>query len=189
MARCGRLSARERTKVRQVLPGMRMTAPPLYVADPQPRLPRPDQPGADRSMDPACHHRRRRLDRKGRCGRSQPASRTVSSAVRSAGGSPRRRQWASGPGQHCGLARDNELARRVSEPRTATRSRNMDAETADFARFYAESRDDCLRTVLASVGDLDRAGSWWMRPSPARGPPGGRSAGIRRRGRGSSAPR
>ena len=33
----------------------------------------------------------------------------------------------------------------------------MDAETADFARFYAESRDDCLRTVLASVGDLDRA--------------------------------
>jgi RNA polymerase sigma-70 factor (ECF subfamily) len=33
----------------------------------------------------------------------------------------------------------------------------MDAETADFARFYTESRDDCLRTVLASVGDLDRA--------------------------------
>jgi RNA polymerase sigma factor (sigma-70 family) len=33
----------------------------------------------------------------------------------------------------------------------------MDAEAADFARFYAESRDDCLRTVLASVGDLDRA--------------------------------
>jgi hypothetical protein len=36
----------------------------------------------------------------------------------------------------------------------------MDAETADFARFYAESRDDCLRTVLASVDDLDRARSW-----------------------------
>jgi hypothetical protein len=33
----------------------------------------------------------------------------------------------------------------------------MDAETADFARFYAESRDDCLRTVLAGVADLDRA--------------------------------
>ena len=33
----------------------------------------------------------------------------------------------------------------------------MDAEKADFARFYAESRDDCLRTVLASIGDLDRA--------------------------------
>ena len=33
----------------------------------------------------------------------------------------------------------------------------MDAESADFARFYAESRDDCLRTVLASIGDLDRA--------------------------------
>ena len=37
------------------------------------------------------------------------------------------------------------------------RSRYMDAEAADFARFYAESRDDCLRTVLASIGDLDRA--------------------------------
>jgi RNA polymerase sigma factor (sigma-70 family) len=33
----------------------------------------------------------------------------------------------------------------------------MDAESGDFARFYAESRDDCLRTVLASIGDLDRA--------------------------------
>ena len=33
----------------------------------------------------------------------------------------------------------------------------MDTEAADFARFYAESRDDCLRTVLASIGDLDRA--------------------------------
>lgn len=27
----------------------------------------------------------------------------------------------------------------------------------DFAEFYAASRDDCLRTVLASVGDLDTA--------------------------------
>jgi RNA polymerase sigma-70 factor (sigma-E family) len=33
----------------------------------------------------------------------------------------------------------------------------MNAEISDFAGFYAASRDDCLRTVLASVGDLDRA--------------------------------
>jgi hypothetical protein len=32
----------------------------------------------------------------------------------------------------------------------------MDAGTADFARFYEVARDDCLRTVLASVGDQDR---------------------------------
>ena len=29
--------------------------------------------------------------------------------------------------------------------------------STDFASFYAEARDDCLRTVLASTGDLDRA--------------------------------
>jgi len=27
----------------------------------------------------------------------------------------------------------------------------------DFAEFYRESRDDCLRTVLVSVGDQDTA--------------------------------
>jgi RNA polymerase sigma-70 factor (ECF subfamily) len=30
-------------------------------------------------------------------------------------------------------------------------------ENLDFAAFYEASRDDCLRTVLASVGDLDTA--------------------------------
>jgi len=30
-------------------------------------------------------------------------------------------------------------------------------EQADFAEFYAGSRDDCLRTVLAAVGDVDKA--------------------------------
>jgi DNA-directed RNA polymerase specialized sigma24 family protein len=27
----------------------------------------------------------------------------------------------------------------------------------DFAEFYRESRDDCLRTVLISIGDQDTA--------------------------------
>jgi len=30
-------------------------------------------------------------------------------------------------------------------------------EQADFAEFYAGSRDDCLRTVLAAVGNVDKA--------------------------------
>jgi RNA polymerase sigma factor (sigma-70 family) len=30
-------------------------------------------------------------------------------------------------------------------------------EELDFASFYEASRDDCLRTVLASVGDMDTA--------------------------------
>jgi RNA polymerase sigma-70 factor (ECF subfamily) len=30
-------------------------------------------------------------------------------------------------------------------------------EQADFAEFYAGSRDDCLRTVLATVRDVDKA--------------------------------
>jgi RNA polymerase sigma factor (sigma-70 family) len=30
-------------------------------------------------------------------------------------------------------------------------------EQLDFASFYEASRDDCLRTVLASVGDMDTA--------------------------------
>jgi RNA polymerase sigma-70 factor (sigma-E family) len=30
-------------------------------------------------------------------------------------------------------------------------------EQLDFASFYATARDDCLRTVLVSVGDLDTA--------------------------------
>lgn len=33
----------------------------------------------------------------------------------------------------------------------------MSHEELDFASFYEASRDDCLRTVLASVGDLDTA--------------------------------
>jgi len=33
----------------------------------------------------------------------------------------------------------------------------MDTEAADFASFYLRSRDDCLRTVVASTGDLDQA--------------------------------
>jgi RNA polymerase sigma-70 factor (sigma-E family) len=46
---------------------------------------------------------------------------------------------------------------RLSESRPSCVDMYMDAESGDFARFYAESRDDCLRTVLASTGDLDRA--------------------------------
>ena len=30
----------------------------------------------------------------------------------------------------------------------------MDIDTTEFARFYETSRDDCLRAVFASVGDL-----------------------------------
>jgi len=49
----------------------------------------------------------------------------------------------------------------------------------DFASFYETSRDDCLRTVLASVGDMDTAqemvaeafarawASWLTQPLPA----------------------
>jgi DNA-directed RNA polymerase specialized sigma24 family protein len=37
------------------------------------------------------------------------------------------------------------------------RCRGVSHEEPDFASFYAQSRDDCLRTVLASVGDLDTA--------------------------------
>ena len=33
----------------------------------------------------------------------------------------------------------------------------MSQKQADFAAFYAGSRDDCLRTVLAAVGDADKA--------------------------------
>jgi RNA polymerase sigma-70 factor (sigma-E family) len=33
----------------------------------------------------------------------------------------------------------------------------MSHEEPDFASFYQASRDDCLRTVLASVGDMDTA--------------------------------
>ena len=33
----------------------------------------------------------------------------------------------------------------------------MSQEQADFAEFYAGSRDDCLRTVLAAVRDVDQA--------------------------------
>ena len=30
----------------------------------------------------------------------------------------------------------------------------MDIDSAGFAEFYETARDDCLRAVLASVGDL-----------------------------------
>ena len=33
----------------------------------------------------------------------------------------------------------------------------MSQEQADFAEFYAGARDDCLRTVLAAVRDVDKA--------------------------------
>ena len=33
----------------------------------------------------------------------------------------------------------------------------MSQEQVDFAEFYAGSRDDCLRTVLATVRDVDKA--------------------------------
>ena len=51
-----------------------------------------------------------------------------------------------------------------SRPRRGTkplavlwRCRNVSHEPLDFASFYEASRDDCLRTVLASVGDTDTA--------------------------------
>jgi RNA polymerase sigma factor (sigma-70 family) len=37
------------------------------------------------------------------------------------------------------------------------RCRGVSHEEPDFASFYAQSRDDCLRTVLATVGDVDTA--------------------------------
>jgi RNA polymerase sigma-70 factor (sigma-E family) len=37
------------------------------------------------------------------------------------------------------------------------RRKGVSQEQADFAEFYAGSRDDCLRTVLATVGDVDKA--------------------------------
>lgn len=33
----------------------------------------------------------------------------------------------------------------------------MSTHRPDFAEFYRKSKDECLRTVLVSVGDLDRA--------------------------------
>ncbi|MGH3152781.1 MAG: sigma factor, partial [Streptosporangiaceae bacterium] len=33
----------------------------------------------------------------------------------------------------------------------------MSREQLEFAAFYAVARDDCLRTVLVSVGDIDAA--------------------------------
>jgi RNA polymerase sigma-70 factor (sigma-E family) len=37
------------------------------------------------------------------------------------------------------------------------RRKGVSQEQADFAEFYAGSRDDCLRTVLAAVRDVDQA--------------------------------
>jgi hypothetical protein len=37
------------------------------------------------------------------------------------------------------------------------RRKGVSQEQADFAEFYARSRDDCLRTVLAAVRDADKA--------------------------------
>jgi RNA polymerase sigma-70 factor (sigma-E family) len=37
------------------------------------------------------------------------------------------------------------------------RRKGVSQEQADFAEFYAGSRDDCLRTVLATVRDADKA--------------------------------
>jgi RNA polymerase sigma-70 factor (sigma-E family) len=56
------------------------------------------------------------------------------------------------------------------------RRKGVSQEQADFAEFYARSRDDCLRTVLATVRDVDkaqdlvaeafaRAWAWWPRVS------------------------
>ena len=37
------------------------------------------------------------------------------------------------------------------------RRKGVSEEQADFAEFYAGSRDDCLRAVLATVRDVDKA--------------------------------
>jgi RNA polymerase sigma-70 factor (ECF subfamily) len=37
------------------------------------------------------------------------------------------------------------------------RRKGVSQAQADFAEFYARSRDDCLRTVLAAVRDVDKA--------------------------------
>ena len=37
------------------------------------------------------------------------------------------------------------------------RRQGVSQEQADFAAFYAGSRDDCLRTVVATVRDVDKA--------------------------------
>src|SRR5690242_6976010 len=37
------------------------------------------------------------------------------------------------------------------------RRKGVSQDQADFVEFYAGSRDDCLRTVLAAVRDVDRA--------------------------------
>jgi RNA polymerase sigma factor (sigma-70 family) len=37
------------------------------------------------------------------------------------------------------------------------RRKGVSQEQADFAEFYAGSRDDCLRAVLATVRDVDKA--------------------------------
>jgi RNA polymerase sigma-70 factor (ECF subfamily) len=37
------------------------------------------------------------------------------------------------------------------------RRKGVSQEQADFAEFYAGSRDDCLRTVLAAVREVDQA--------------------------------
>jgi len=37
------------------------------------------------------------------------------------------------------------------------RRKGVSQDQTDFAEFYAESRDDCLRTVFATVRDVDHA--------------------------------
>jgi len=50
----------------------------------------------------------------------------------------------------------------------------------DFAEFYASSRDDCLRTVLAITGDKEAAADFVAEAFAGPERPGGRWTGIRR---------
>jgi hypothetical protein len=42
----------------------------------------------------------------------------------------------------------------------------------DFAEFYSSAADECLRTVVVSIGDQDTAQELVDEASPGRGRPG-----------------
>jgi DNA-directed RNA polymerase specialized sigma24 family protein len=58
--------------------------------------------------------------------------------------------------EYRGAPPDNRTATRKRIP-GQKREEDMASEPMDFAEFYASAKDDCLRAVLASTGDLPAA--------------------------------
>lgn len=63
--------------------------------------------------------------------------------------------WSRG---YCAVTLFPALACPDGKPmRAVRRRRGVGTQRMDFAEFYREAKDDCLRTVLVSVGDRDPA--------------------------------